>query len=144
MRKLALVLIAFIPLYCQSAATQSDLAPHLVLDVSSYDAASGEFTLLLRNRAPRDIYFLHYLVEFSGNPQPDSQAQPSVPSGEPVVFHEALLKAGESSKISGTCTHEGLCKNAGVFAGVYTCWSNSRWQCNEYTLIWSGKPLNGP
>ncbi len=126
------------------ATLSQPASEHLSLHVDSYEAGSGEFKLTLRNDSSRDVMFLHYLVAFSADLPANPVSRPSFPPDEPMMLHDTRLGPGETFEIIGTCSSSGACREAGVHAGIYACWFNSRWGCKEYLRIWSETAINGP
>ncbi len=114
------------------------------LQVDSYEPEAGEFMLTLRNDSSRDVMFLHYFVAFSADLASAPVPRPSFPPDEPVTLHDTRLGPGETFQIDGTCSSNGACGDPSVHAGVYACWFNARWECNEYLHVWSETPINGP
>jgi hypothetical protein len=130
---------------CQTMTPREDLTSAVTLEVQAHDAGTGAFTLMLRNRSTRDVYFLHYLLEFSDDPQPRRGPRPDYQMDDPQVvigFHDRLLKRGESFQIDSSYRGAGEGDPSRTFAGVHACWSNSHWECEHYTMLWSDKPIN--
>lgn len=130
---------------CQTMPPRENLNSAVTLEVQARDAGTGAFTLMLRNRSTRDVYFLHYLLEFSNDPQPHHGPRPDYAMDDPQVvisFHDRLLKRGESFRIDSSYGNGEAADKPRTFAGVHACWSDSHRECERYTMLWSDKPIN--
>jgi hypothetical protein len=143
MLRFQLAFIALLVTACQAHPVRQDLTPHVSLRVSSYDLSTGDFTLVLSNNSSRSVLFLHPLISYSTDRGKKAESRSAFQDPD-MLIHDSLLKPGEIREISGTCSASGTCDKPNVYAGIDACWSNSKWQCGEYVMIWSEHPVNGP
>jgi hypothetical protein len=141
MRNIAAIAILFAAASgCASLRPVTDVAS---LTVISYDRASGEYLLELRNSSARPIVYLnpyltfHVVRDTSPEPFPDS------PDEFALMVHDTKLAPGEAVTFSGKCTSTGICSRPETFVAVHVCWFTKAWTCDEYLRVWSDKPLNG-
>jgi hypothetical protein len=143
MLRFELALTALLVTACHTDPVRPDLTPYVSLRVSSYDPSTGNFKLTLSNNSSRGVLFLHPLITYSTNREKKMEPRPSF-QDPAVLFHDSLLKPGESREISGICRSNDTCDKPNVYAGIDACWSNSQWQCGEYVVLWSEQSVNGP
>ena len=136
---LVLMLLGFSPTSCALVKNSIDRNPNVQLEARVSPGTSGKYTLLLRNKSRRDIYYLHYLVKFAALPKDVTTSEPVYPPDS--LLHNALLRAGKTTEIAVECDGEWCNSNSGKYAGIYACWSNGNWECKNYTVLWTQYPV---
>ena len=135
---LVLVLVLVVP-GCALVKPPIHQIPEIRLDATGNIGKGEGFVLRLSNDSHWDMYYLHFLVMYSKNPK--IEVITSLSHLGDLFAHNVLLRAGESADIAITCEDRKCCNSPGDFAGVYVCWSNGKWDCEEYTPIWTKLPV---
>jgi len=135
--------IAVVGLALTSCATLPPVNDAATLTVRSYDLATGEYVLELRNHSARPLLYLNPYLTFHVVRSPEPEAFPESTEGAVLMVHDTKLPAGESVTFSGKCTSVGICSRPNAYIAVRACWYTDAWTCKKYLPVWSATPLNG-
>lgn len=111
--------------------------------VRSYDRATGDYVLELRNETTRPVLYLNPYLNFDTVRRPEPEPFPESPEGMALMVHSTKLAPGGSVVLSGRCTAGGLCSRPETYVAVRACWFAKMWTCEQYFPIWSKTPLTG-
>jgi hypothetical protein len=123
--------------------TLPPLSEGVTLSVRSYDRATGDYMLELRNETARPVLYLNPYLNFDAIRRPDPEPFPEGLAGMAFMVHSTKLAAGGSVVLSGKCTAGGLCSRPETYVAVRACWFAKAWNCEQYFPIWSKTPLTG-
>lgn len=114
----------------------------VILSVRSYDRATGDYVLELRNETTRPVLYLNPYLNLDAIRRPDPEPFPEVLAGMGFMVHSTKLAPGGSVFLSGKCTAGGLCSSPETYVAVRACWFVKAWNCEQYFPIWSKTPLS--
>ncbi|WP_156969926.1 hypothetical protein [Arenimonas malthae] len=137
------VAIAMLAAATSGCATLPPVTDAASLTVISYDRATGEYVIELRNSGARPILYLDPYLTFHVVRDTSPESYPDSPDGFALMIHGAKLDPGKAVTFSGKCTSTGICSRPGTYVAVHACWFTKAWACDEYLRVWSGRPLNG-
>lgn len=123
--------------------TLPPLSEGVTLSVRSYDRATGDYVLELRNDTARPVLYLNPYLNFDTIRSPDPEPFPESSDGMVLMVHSTKLDPGGSVVLSGKCTAGGLCSRPETYVAVRACWFAKAWNCAQYFPIWSKAPLTG-
>lgn len=123
--------------------TLPPLSDGVTLSIRTYDPATGDFVMELRNETVRPILYLNPYLTFHTIRSPDPEPFPESPEGMVLMVHSTKLAPGGSAVLSGKCTVGGACSKPETYVAVRACWLAKAWNCEQYFPIWSETPLSG-
>ncbi|GGA82703.1 hypothetical protein GCM10011521_21230 [Arenimonas soli] len=138
-----IAVIAAIIFALVSCASLPPLTGSASLSVLSYDQATGDYVLELRNHFARPILYLNPYLTFHVVRSPSPESFPESPGRMALMVHDTKLEPGKAVTFSGQCTSAGICSRPGTYVAVRACWFTEAWTCEEYLPVWSETPLNG-
>lgn len=124
-------------------ATTSSVTEGVRLSVRSYDPASGNYELELRNRTSRPVLYLNPYLIFHNVRRPEAEDFPSSPEGMALMVHDTKLAPGGTVTFRGACTAQGTCSRKPTYVAVLACWFTEAFTCEKYLPVWSETALNG-
>ncbi|WP_282295180.1 hypothetical protein [Stenotrophomonas sp. PS02289] len=138
--------LSFIALLLLAGCTTlPPLSDGVTLSIRSYDPATGDYKIELRNETSRPILYLSNYQTFHTIRSPDPEPFPDFlvsPDGLMLMIHNTRLDPGHSIVFSGTCTESGLCDRPQTYVAVRACWFKKSWDCEQYFPIWSKTPIS--